>query len=429
MSSCADSRTDRGTKAAAGRGAWGLAAAGLSLIAVSYGLARFSYGLFVPTFREQFALSGTVTGAIASGSYTAYCVAIVLAMLLTPRWGGRRVAIAAGLVATAGTLAIALAPSTAVLAAGVIIAGASTGVASPPLAHAVTRAVPGPRRDRVQTVINAGTGVGVAVAGPVALLTHEHWRLAWLAFAALCALVTIWVLRAVPGSREEVREATSLPHPLLPSGSGRLIGAALLMGASSAAIWTFGRDLLVTEGGMSGQASTIGWILLGIFGVLGAGAGDLAQRIGLRTGWRTGMLALALSTSLLAAWPGTIGPAWAALAGFGAAYIALTGFLLLWGTAVHARDPAVGVGTAFLMVALGQALAAPVIGGLGEMIGLRGSFLVAALLALVGSLGPPPRRGHVRDARHRGAGPATLTRDRAEDVEGRGSHRGCTRDE
>jgi len=144
MSSCADSRTDRGTKAAAGRGAWGLAAAGLSLIAVSYGLARFSYGLFVPTFREQFALSGTVTGAIASGSYTAYCVAIVLAMLLTPRWGGRRVAIAAGLVATAGTLAIALAPSTAVLAAGVIIAGASTGVASPPLAHAVTRAVPGP---------------------------------------------------------------------------------------------------------------------------------------------------------------------------------------------------------------------------------------------------------------------------------------------
>ncbi|HEX7349921.1 MFS transporter [Brachybacterium sp.] len=368
MSISTDPHIDRGKRAPAGRGAWGLAAAGLSLIAVCYGLARFSYGLFVPIFREQFALGGATAGAIASGSYAAYCIAIVLAMLLTPRWGGRSVAVAAGLVATAGTLVVALAPNAAVLAAGVIIAGASTGVASPPLAHAVTRAVPGPRRDRVQTVINAGTGVGVAVAGPVALLTHEHWRLAWLAFAALCALVTLWALRSVPGPRVEVREAegpTSLPRPLLPLGSGRLISAALLMGASSAAIWTFGRDLLVTEGGMSGQASTLGWIVLGIFGVLGAGAGDLAQRIGLRAGWGAGMLALALSTSLLAAWPGIIGPAWAALAGFGAAYIALTGFLLLWGTAVHARHPALGVGTAFLMVALGQALAAPVIGALG----------------------------------------------------------------
>lgn len=397
MSSFTDARPEAGSRIPLGGGAWGLAAAGLSLIAVCYGLARFAYGLFVPVFREEFALSGATAGAIASGSYAAYCVAIVLAMLLTPRRGGRGVAVAAGLVATAGTLAIALAPNGAVLAAGVIVAGASTGVASPPLAHAVTRAVAGPRRDRVQTVINAGTGVGVAVAGPVALLTHEHWRTAWCVFAALCALVTLWILRAVPGCGEEVRSPespASLPRPLLPAGSVRLICAALLMGASSTAVWTFGRDLLVTEGGMGEQASTIGWILLGVFGVLGAGAGDLARRIGLRAGWTAGMLALAVSTALLAAWPASIGPAWAALAGFGAAYIALTGFLLLWGTSVHARHPAVGVGTAFLVVALGQALAAPVIGALGEMIGLRGAFLGTALLALVGSLWRPPRRDH-----------------------------------
>ncbi|HET6736824.1 YbfB/YjiJ family MFS transporter [Mycobacterium sp.] len=56
-----------------------LAAAGLWLIAVCYGLARFAYGLFLPVLTEEFGLDGTVAGAIASSSYIGYCVAIVVA--------------------------------------------------------------------------------------------------------------------------------------------------------------------------------------------------------------------------------------------------------------------------------------------------------------------------------------------------------------
>lgn len=60
-----------------------------------------------------------------------------------------------------------------------IIAGSSTGLASPPLADAVARGLNADRADRVQTVINAGTDLGVMVWGPVALLTTGNWRIAW----------------------------------------------------------------------------------------------------------------------------------------------------------------------------------------------------------------------------------------------------------
>ena len=365
-----------------------LAAAGLALIAVSYGLARFSYGLFVPAFRAEFDLDAAAAGAVASASYAAYCLGIVLSTTLTPRWGGRLVAVLAGAVATAGTLTVGLAPSGAVLAVGVVVGGASTGLASPPLAHAVAASVTEERRNRAQAVVNAGTGVGVAVAGPVALLAGDQWRAAWLVFAALCAAVTVWAALAVPTSRPE--RAPLLPHPLLPRGSGRLAAAALLAGAASAATWTFGRDVLV-EGGMSVRASTVGWILLGLFGVLGAAAGDLTGRLGLRRTWPVTMLAMAATTALLALAPGTLAAAWPAAAAFGAAYIAMTGVLLLWSTRLYPRAPAAGVGLAFLLLALGQAAGAPLVGALAGATGLRPAFAAAAVLAVVGCLARPAR--------------------------------------
>ncbi|GAA1636781.1 YbfB/YjiJ family MFS transporter [Brevibacterium sanguinis] len=400
--------TDTGAALLGRRGTLALAAAGLSLIAACYGLARFAFGLFLPAFREDFGLDAQTAGAIASGSYIAYCLAIVAATVLTPRCGARPIAVCAGIIATIGTALIAAAPTTTMLAIGVLIAGSSTGVASPPLAQAVAQSVRSSVRGRTQTVINAGTGLGVAVAGPIALLTLGQWRWAWIAFAVLSALVTLWVLRAVPSPRRTtaslggaraaaprrpgIAEPALLPRPLLPRGSTPLMTASALMGFASTAVWTFGRDLLVGVGGMGEAASAIAWILLGAFGMLGAVSGDLAATVGLRRGWFVAMLVLAASTLLFAAVPGSIAGAWAAAAVFGAVYIALTGLLLVWGTEVYDRAPAAGVGLAFLLIAVGQALGAPLLGALITGLGAGPAFAVAAGTAVVGAFLGPPRR-------------------------------------
>lgn len=376
-----------------------LTGAGVALIAVSYGLARFGYGLFVPAFREEFALDATMAGTVAAGSYVSYCVAVVIATLLTPRLGARALGVGAGVVATSGVALIATAPTGTVLAVGVILAGASAGVASPALAHAVAETIPASRQDRTQTVINAGTGIGVAVAGPIALLTQHEWRVAWGVLAGCCAAATLWAARAIPAPGRNEPDSTAstplarlLPRPLFPPGSARLITGAALVGAASAGIWTFGRDVLVTDGGLSPQISTIAWILLGVFGSLGAVAGDVVRRVGIRTGWSVTVTLMATSIMLFAAFPARAAVASLAAAGFGATYIALSGLLLIWGTRVYPAQAAAGVGLAFLVIALGQAAGAPIIGMLTGWLGAQGALAAAAVLALVAAFIRPTNR-------------------------------------
>jgi predicted MFS family arabinose efflux permease len=372
----------------------GLTSVGVSLIAVCYGLARFAYGLFVPTFRAEFGLDAATAGAIASGSYVGYCVAIVAATAATARWGPRLVAILAGACATAGTALIAAAPGAVVLTCGVVLAGSSTGLASPPLAQAVARSVPSTLEPRVQTVVNAGTGVGVLVSGPVALILAGQWRWAWAAFACAALAVTIWTGATIPGSRPEHRRSPDTggtERAWAPPGSPRLLLAAAVMGMGSAAVWTFGRDLVSTAG--AGELTgTVMWIALGGAGLLGAFAGDLTGRIGLARSWGLAMLLLAAATAGLALAPGVPGAAVAAAAVFGAVYIALTGLLLLWGTRVYADRPVFGVGAAFLLIAVGQALGAPLLGALADAITTPGAFLAAALLIALGAAIRPGAR-------------------------------------
>lgn len=367
------------------------AAAGLSLIAVSYGLARFAYGLFVPTFRSDFGLDATGAGAIAASSYVAYCLGVIAATAATPRLGARAVAVGAGILATAGMATIALATDVVLLAVGVVVAGSSTGVASPPLAHAIARRVAPGARDRTQTVVNAGTGLGVMVSGPVALLVHDQWRLAWLTFAGIAAAVTIWSLLAIPAARDETRGPRASSGGRRRAGIPRLVAAAATMGAASAAGWTFGQDLLSTVGGHTSTFSTVAWIVLGASGLLGAGAGDLAARLGLRRVWTMLMIAMAASTAALAAAPQNALVAIAASAVFGAAYIALTGVLLVWSIEVFDGEPARGVGLVFLTLALGQAGAAPLLGLVADSVVLTTAFWFAAAVAVLGAFVRPGR--------------------------------------
>lgn len=149
------------------RGIFGLVPAGLAMIAVTYGLARFAYGLFLPELREAFGLDAAVLGLIGSGSYVGYCVAITIALVYTSKVGPSFMAVAAGLTAVLGMALVAAAPNAPFLAAGILIAGSSTGLASPPMAEAVSRVFDGSRQDRANTLINSGTSVGVALSGPV----------------------------------------------------------------------------------------------------------------------------------------------------------------------------------------------------------------------------------------------------------------------
>ncbi|KTC39843.1 hypothetical protein AO269_17790 [Pseudomonas putida] len=56
-----------------------LVAAAFALTALSYGLARFAYGLLLPQIRAELALDATAAGWIGSGAFAAYCVLTLMA--------------------------------------------------------------------------------------------------------------------------------------------------------------------------------------------------------------------------------------------------------------------------------------------------------------------------------------------------------------
>ena len=357
--------------------------AGVALIATCYGFARFAWGLFAPRISTEFALSARLSGLIGSGSYVGYCLAIGVSAVLTPRWGPRRVAVLAGAVATAGIAVVASASSATVLAVGVLVAGSSTGIASPPLAAAVARWVREGVRDTAQTVVNAGTGIGVMVSGPIALVLVDRWRLAWWLFAALAALVTVWVALAVPaGGRAEAVDADQ--GHLWVAGTARLLLAAFVMGLASIAVWTFGQDVVSLDSRV-GWLPPVVWTVIGAAGLVGAFSGPVVDRLGIPTSWSVLMVLLAAGTAGLAA--GAAVPLAALLAGaaFGGSYIALTGVLLVWSTRTYRTRPALGVGLAFLMIAVGQAVGAPLVGVGSELVSLPAVCYGCAVVALLGA--------------------------------------------
>jgi predicted MFS family arabinose efflux permease len=355
-----------------------LVPAGLALIAVSYGLARFAYGLFLPAIRDDVGMNASVAGAIASGAYLGYCVAIVASAALVERLGPRRVAVAAGAVAALGMAAVALSTTPWMLAAAVLFAGMSTGLASPPMAAAVAQVMPIPRQPRANAQINSGTSIGVALSGPIALLAAGNWREAYGLFAVLAAATTLWLAVNVPG-RVRVGDAGAFSAAaLLRRDAAPVLLAAAVMGFVSAAFWTFASDAMTAVGGLSRPAASLAWIVLGVAGLLGAGAGDLVRRFGVNAVHRVFLAALGLAGPMLVFVPSSVPAALAAAAVFGAAYIMLTGVYLIWGIRIYHDRPAFGLGLPFLMIALGQALGAPVAGALIDAFGYGITFSLFA---------------------------------------------------
>ena len=276
---------------------------------------------------------------------------------------------------------IALASSPLILAVAVVVAGSSTGLASPPMAAAVAAAVQKSRQNITNTIVNAGTSAGVALSGPIALAIAGQWRLAFGAFAAVAVVLAVAAAVSLPASNGG-KGAGGLP-PM--NGSVlRLISASFLMGAASTAVWSFGGQLLSQQLGWGPTGTGILWTCIGAGGIAGAWAGTLSNRFGLDpVHWA--FLGL-MAAGILAVGSGLATPALALIGGalFGAAYVMLTGVYLIWGIHALPDRPATGLMIGFLTIAVGQTAGAPLFGFLMAGPGAGPAvtcFAVVALLA------------------------------------------------
>ncbi len=397
--------------------------AGMLLVATTYGMARFGVGLFAPALADERPQLADVLGWAAAAQFTSYSVAALAAARLVDR-RPRAGLVLAGVTATVGCLGVAAATTPAVLVVAVFVAGMGGGFASPALVP-VVHAVVAPRaRPTAQSVVNAGTAVGVVGAGLVAAGAPAVAP-AWVLMALLCAgtaAAARWSARAVGPGRcgpagsgagarggdgpvavaHDVPTGTAVDassparRPLLAPAA-----AAVTVGAGSALTWTFGPLLLTAADAVVPARVGWLWVALGVGGVLGVLTGALVARLGLRRSWCVCAAALALATAGVALSVATAGPApaYAGMALFGAAYMAASGVLILWAREVRPTGAGAATSVLFVALATGQAVGSAGFGVARSALDPVVLAVVAAALCLVGGAGALVRRPGTAAAR------------------------------
>lgn len=372
-----------------------LASAGIGMVGVSFGMARYGLGLLAPDIRAAFHLSSASIGLLAAASYIAYVLTSITAGALSTRAGPRAVVTAGGLCAVAGMVVAGTAGTPAVLFVGLLVAGASAGLVFPPFADVVTATLAPDRRPRVLAAISSGTGWGVALAAPVALIAGADWRHAWLLFSLIAALATAWALTVLPACADSTGPADVVRLRLrwfyCPRSSPLLVGA-LLVGLASSPYWTFAVDHLVNQGGLSSSQSRVFLAIVGVASIGGSIGGDAVRRLGARTTFTVAVLAEAASLLLLGAAPGSLTAVVASALLFGAAYNTVLAVEAIWSAKVFATRPSAGLAAVMVMNALGLLTGPPILGALADRAGFPAVFAIAgALLIVAAALAPGER--------------------------------------
>jgi predicted MFS family arabinose efflux permease len=363
---------------------------GAAMVAVSFGLARYGYGLLLPQMRVDLGIGASTAGLVASGSYVSYLAANTAVVWLLGRFGARVAVALAAVTATAGMTILGLARDVTSLTVGVLVAGCAAGFAFPPYADIVADTVEEGRRPGAWSMVSSGTGWGVALAGPAAILLGSGWRSAWLVFAALAALVGVVAVAAAPA---HARRTTDLPGLrwswFVCPRSRPLLVSSVLVGLGSSVWWAFSVDALDASGVGRDTARAV-YALCGAAGVLASFTGVAVGRYGLRRYYlgATAVLVVALATLglLTTSLPAVV----VAAVLFGVSYQGVIASQGLWNAAVFAERPSAGLAAVNTALTVGT-IAGPAVGGVViNAFGYLPVLLLASACVAAAALQAPP---------------------------------------
>ena len=358
---------------------------GAAMIAVTFGLARYGYGLLLPDMRAEIGMSASAAGLISSAAYASYLAANVGVVRVTTLWGPRVAVGAAAAFAALGMTAIAMATGVVALALGVLLAGAAAGMAFPPYADIVDRDVPVQRRDVVWSTISSGTGWGVALAGPIAIVAGDHWRTAWVVFVVIAVVVgALSVFLAPARTSDQLRRPQlSLSWFFCPR-SRPLLVSAVLVGGGSSVWWAFSVDAM-RNSGLDATSARIVYAVCGAAMLLASFSGVVFERRGLRPSYLGSTALLAVSLGLLAVATSNVTAVLVAAVLFGAFYATVIAAHGIWSAKVFAGHPAAGLAAYSTALTLGT-LAGPVLAGVAIQYGGYAPTLIGAATVTVAAI-------------------------------------------
>jgi predicted MFS family arabinose efflux permease len=367
--------------------------AGLLALVATYGIGRQAYGLFVPSFREEFGLSLDVLGFYASAAQAGYLVATVATGVLTARFGPRVPVVSGCLLLAVGAAMTASAPGPMLLAVGITAAGTSAGGTWGPFSDAVDDQVPLSGSRRALALVNAGSPVGLVVASGLVLVAGDRWRAAWWAFATigLIAAAVAWNALSPGAAGPAPDRARPRLGWFLSTRSVRLLVVTLGVSITSGAYFAYAPDTAL-DAGLASWTGPAMWAALGIAGAaVGVFGGGIADRYGLHGPLAVMLVLVGGSTLVLLVAPGSVVAALGSAALFGVGFTTGFALVVMWSQQVFHDRPTTGFTLVIVVAAAGFIVGPSLFGVLATHVSRHVALLAAAAPALLVALVPPSR--------------------------------------
>jgi predicted MFS family arabinose efflux permease len=367
--------------------------AGMLALVATYGIGRQAYGLFVPTFREEFGLSLDVLGFYASAAQAGYLVATVATGVLTARFGPRVPVVSGCLLLAVGAALTASAPGPLLLALGVAAAGTSAGGTWGPFSDAVDTQVPSSGSRRALALVNAGSPAGLVVASVLVLVAGDRWRAVWWVFAmiGLVAAAASWRVLASSAARSARDRARPGLGWFFNLRSVRLLVVTLGVSITSGAYFAYAPDT-AQDAGLGSWIGPAMWAALGVAGAaVGVFGGGIAGRYGLRWPLAAMLVLVGGSTVMLLIAPGSVIAALGSAALFGVGFTTGFALVVMWSQQVFHDRPTTGFTLVIVFSAAGFIVGPSSFGVLATHVGRSAALLASAAPALLAALVPPSR--------------------------------------
>ncbi|WP_327565674.1 YbfB/YjiJ family MFS transporter [Sulfitobacter pontiacus] len=297
--------------------AWVVAFAGASAMICGLGLARFAFGMMLPSMSTSLGLTYGQGGVLGFANMVGYLVAVLLAPIILPRLGTRLTVTFSLLLIALSMFGMALTQSFATLCALYIITGIGSGGVVLPSMSVMSHWFLPSHRGLAAGLVMSGPGFGIILSGfvvPRLVPTFglQSWQVGWIIFAAIStaiAMLAFVLLRNHPLQKAQepfgrAQDHSTLRDALTGRAKLRLLMSMGLIFAIYGAVYmlyvTFIVTSMVDAYGLDPTAAGTVWSSFGFLSIFsGVLFGIISDRLGRRRGLAMAFAVLSLSFLLV----------------------------------------------------------------------------------------------------------------------------------